>query len=506
MYGPKAPKVDPRIFEVLKDTPVLGICYGMQLLNHCHGGKVAKKGLREDGAFDIQVCEDAGNSMLFSGVPSRTTVLLTHGDSVEEVSPEFRLTAESMSGIPAAIEHKSKPFYGVQFHPEVDLSVHGKKMLQNFLYDIAKLTPNYTLENRKQIAIDYIHQRVGQSPVLVLVSGGVDSSVCAALLNEAIGKDKIYAIHIDHGFMRMGESAQVEKALRAVGIDLKVVDASETFRNATTFIDGQETERLEVVLNPEIKRKIIGDTFMKVSEEEIRKLGFGPDDKVFLAQGTLRPDLIESASEIASSNAEVIKTHHNDTFLVRQLRKKGLIVEPLQDYHKDEVRALGEELGLPHNMVWRQPFPGPGLAIRIICADEPFVHPNQDAIIKQLGKFWTDDLRAHLLPARTVGVQGDGRSYSSLVGLFGKPKNWESLLEIAKEIPKMIHEVNRVVYVFSEDGSNELPDSVPYTITKTNLTLNEVEQIQLADSIVNEVLIRHDLIQKISQVPVILFV
>ena len=235
-------------------------------------------------------------------------------------------------------------------------------------------------------------------------------------LNRAIGPDLI-CLHIDHGFMRHEESSTVVNALQALGVKIDALDASATFLAATTDIKGKKTKPLGETVQPEEKRKIIGDTFMVVTQKMCEERGLKADD-VFLAQGTLRPDLIESASALVSTNAECIKTHHNDTQLVRQLRDEGRILEPLRDYHKDEVRELGLALGLPSHLVWRQPFPGPGLAIRILCADEPYVTDSFDATLAELAavcKAQTSlPVKPLLLPVRTVGVQGDGRSYSYL--------------------------------------------------------------------------------------------
>jgi GMP synthase (glutamine-hydrolysing) len=287
-----------------------------------------------------------------------------------------------------------------------------------------------------------------------------------------------------------------------IGLKLDVVDARQAFYNATTAIDGRESEKLKETVKPEVKRKIIGDTFMRVSEEAVRKYGLKMED-VYLAQGTLRPDLIESASHLASKSADVIKTHHNDTALVRKLRASGHIVEPLKDMHKDEVRQLGLELGLPEQLVWRQPFPGPGLAVRIMCAETPYMTDNDEKICEQLKAYCTADVQATLLPIRTVGVQGDSRSYSSLVGLStaALPTDWSSLFTIAKEIPKKIHGINRICYVFG----GKLSALHLRSITPTKLTEDVIAQLQEADDIVNQILFEYKLIRTLSQVPVVLF-
>jgi len=492
VYGKDAPKFQNEIFSL--GVPILGICYGMQLLNFVSGGTVRKKSIREDGTCDINL---VGDSLLFLGLPTQQRVLMSHGDSIEDLADGFRVTGTSR-GLLAAIENKDKNFYGVQFHPEVDLTEYGNGILRNFLYEIVGFSGSYTMQDRQKTAIDYIQKSVGDKKVLVLVSGGVDSTVCAALINKALSPDQVYAVHIDNGFMRFNESKKVETALRNVGLELKVLDASNDFYKGRTNINGFEVGPLDEVTNPEHKRKIIGDTFIRVSGRFIQSLGLNSED-VYLAQGTLRPDLIESASKIASGNAQVIKTHHNDTALVRDLRDKGKVIEPLSGYHKDEVRVLGRELGLPEEIVQRQPFPGPGLAIRILCADKPYITEDFDEIIQRLSEFSNSKISVTLLPIQTVGVQGDERSYSYLAGLSGK-RDWEELFSIAKEIPKKIHEVNRLVYIFGEKIPEPIKD-----ITPTRLTSDVIDQLRFADEIVNQELKDSDLLKKLSQVPVISF-
>lgn len=505
VYGADAPKYDPDLFTLQR--PILGICYGLQLMQYDLGGKVEKKDKREDGPCTVSVDTSCA---LFSGLPEEQTVLMTHGDTVDQVADGFRVVVDS-DGLIAAAEDPLRQYYGVQFHPEVDLTEYGQDVFKRFLFDIAGFDGSFTVADREQLAIDYLKEKVGDNDVVVLVSGGVDSSVTAALLAKAVDTSKIYALHVNTGFMRLDESAKVAEALKVLGLNLKVVDASQTFAEATTQVDGQETLPLNKTTNPEHKRKIIGDTYIKVTEAAVKEWQLDPE-KTVLAQGSLRPDLIESASNIASSKAHVIKTHHNDTQLVRQLRDQGRVVEPLQEYHKDEVRELGTKLGLPEELVWRQPFPGPGLAIRILCADEPFVTDDFDQINTSLTKVAagvSSAVAATLLPVRTVGVQGDGRTFSYLAGLSaGSQKDvvdsqsidWQSMFTLAGEIPKKIHQVNRVVYVFGEAIEGSINQ-----ITPTHLTPDVIQQLQHADDIVNQILNKHKLIKRLSQVPVTSF-
>jgi GMP synthase (glutamine-hydrolysing) len=439
VYGPVAPQCDPRVFEL--GVPVLGICYGMQLTAHLLGGKVAHATSREYGNTRLYIDQNAG---IFTEIEAETPVWMSHGDYITEPPAGFVITAHTNNTPVAAMADGTKRIYGVQFHPEVVHTPEGMKMIRNFLFNICNCHGEWDMGSFVDIAVKAIREQVGNKKVLCALSGGIDSSVAAVLVHKAVG-DQLTCVFVNHGFLRKGEPEQVVKTFRD-GFHMNLVYADVADR----FMD-----RIHGVVDPEQKRKIIGEEFIRVFEAEASKLG----EIEFLVQGTLYPDVIESGTETAA----VIKSHHNVGGLPEDMKFK--LVEPLRDLFKDEVRALARELNLPEEIVWRQPFPGPGLAIRIIgeiTEERLEILREADAIVHQeikiadlYRKVWQSFA---ILPAmKSVGVMGDERTYAYTVGLRivssedGMTADWvripyEVLDIISRRIVNEVKGVNRVVY------------------------------------------------------------
>ena len=411
--GPSSTKdadihIDPNLFNL--SLPLLGICYGMQLMNQENQGTVKPLGHGEYGKQTITIQHP---SKIFETLENQEIVWMSHGDSIETLAPSFTSVATSKDGIIAAIQHRNLPHYGVQFHPEVAHTTKGSNILRNFVA-LCGCAPEWTMTNYLQKAKEEIREKVGNGRVISLVSGGVDSTVATFLCHEAIGADKVYPLHIDNGLMRNGESAFVDNILRQNGMkNLKSVDASEQFLTA-----------LKSITQPEEKRRIIGELFIEILEREIKKLD-SDETSTFFCQGTLYTDLIESGKG-CGRHAALIKSHHNVTpEIVQKKRKAGLIIEPNAHLFKDEVRLLAETLHIPRELIWRHPFPGPGLAIRILGeVTEGRLH-----ILRQADAIFLDEIQraglyekiwkafAVLLPITTVGVMGDKRTEGNVIAL-----------------------------------------------------------------------------------------
>lgn len=442
IYAEGAPRADPGVLEL--DVPVLGICYGLQYLAYTLGGKVAKAAAREYGPATLTV---KSPHPLFDGVPERFQVWMSHGDRLEKMPPGFAALATSDNSPYAAVGDDRRRVYGLQFHPEVTHTEHGSRILANFLLNVAALEPSWTAASFVAEKTAEMAARVGDEHVALALSGGVDSSVLAALLHRAVG-DRVHAVFVDNGLMREGEVDEVERVFRdELNIPLTVARAGELFLN-----------KLSGVTDPEEKRRIIGHTFIEVFGAEAEKVGTRVR---FLAQGTLYPDRIESRSVRGPS--DTIKTHHNVGGLPDELPFE--LLEPLAELFKDEVRAVGRELGLPEKIVGRHPFPGPGLAVRCVgevTAEKLATLRRADAILREeiteAGVY--DDVAqalAVLLPVKSVGVMGDERTYEHVCALRCvttadfMTADWyrmchELMAKISSRITNEVAGVNRVVY------------------------------------------------------------
>ena len=443
---------DDKIFEL--GIPVLGICYGMQLMSDHFGGIVASDVKKEYGQCEVTIDLAAP---IFDGLSEKEQVLMSHGDTVKVKPDGFEVIAKSGDAI-AAIGDVGRKMYGFQFHPEVDLTENGMKMLENFIRKVAEYKEVYALEDRIQTSIKMIQEKVGNNKIICLVSGGVDSAVTAALLVKALPAENIYAIHIDSGFMRKNESDIVCENLKELGMkNLIRENAKDYFMNTIVETEEGPIGPLVDTVDPEKKRRIIGEIFIQIANQVIERLGLDKEN-TFIAQGTLRPDLIESGNPDISGFAHKIKTHHNDVEIVRQARKKGLIVETNADWHKDEVRRVARKLGLDEAIASRQPFPGPGLAIRLICHDKnEEVEITSEEVAKLNEILGQTSEKGFILPIKSVGVQGDARSYRNLCLMAGRKTDfdWKEVTTNAKEITDRINSINRVGYILNKSEIND---------------------------------------------------
>ncbi len=433
VYAKGAPTLDKRIFDA--NIPILGLCYGMQLITHLHGGEVARADKQEFGKASLKL--DKKDSLIFKNIPGNTIVWMSHADHVNKMAEGFEIIAHTDSSI-AAIENRNKKIYAFQYHPEVTHSEHGFEMLKNFVFEIAGAKKNWSMENYIETTVKEIKEKVGNKKVILGLSGGVDSSVAAMLINKAIGK-QLTCIFVDTGLLRKNEAKHVmDIYAQNFDMNIKCVNAEERFLS-----------KLKGVEDPEEKRKIIGKEFVEVFNEEAIKL----KDAEFLAQGTIYPDVIESVS--VKGPSVTIKSHHNVGGLPEDLNFK--LLEPLRELFKDEVRKVGRELGIPDYMVDRHPFPGPGLGIRILGE----VTKEKADILREADDIFIEELRKEglyskvsqafvvLLPVKSVGVMGDERTYE-----------YTAVLRSANTVDFMTATWSRLPYEFLEKVSNRILNEV----------------------------------------------
>ncbi|MDA0336399.1 MAG: glutamine-hydrolyzing GMP synthase, partial [bacterium] len=500
--GPSSVYADDRppfAAAILKaGLPILGLCYGHQLLCHMLGGKVARGQRHEYGAAALSIASATG---VLAGLQPSERVWMSHRDLVLGVPEGFAVLASTGDCPIAAMGDDRQRIYGLQFHPEVTHTESGLKILDNFI-DLCDCDRDWTMQNFIELETARLQKQTEGRKVFLLVSGGVDSTVAFLLLNQALGEDRVLGLHIDNGFMRKGETALVKQLLNDSGFtNLEVVDASAEF-----------LQRVAGVAEPEEKRRHIGEEFIEVRDRELTRLKLDPDEWL-LGQGTLYTDTIESGG---TAHAEVIKTHHNRVGVIEQLLAEGKVVEPLAQLYKDEVRMLGETLGVPHHLVWRHPFPGPGLAVRCLCADAAIIaaaSANGAVDAKEFAAITAKalagtDLRVDVLPLRSVGVQGDGRTYAHPAvltceaGAFYPGENgaatWDDLERVSTELTNSTPAINRVLFQLGPRKR------LVQRLRQGFLTQDRLDMLREADAIVMNALVSHELMAQVTQMPTVL--
>lgn len=470
--APGAPTL-PCPVDALPTT--LGLCYGHQLLAHASGGTVGSGGAREYGLATVDARPDA---TLFAALPAAQQVWMSHGDHVEELPAGFRVTASTPTLPVAAFESDDRRLFGLQFHPEVTHTEHGTAILDRFL-TACGARRTWDPASFRDAAVRRVLGAAGaHKDLFLLVSGGVDSLVTLAVCLEAVGPERVRSLHVDTGYMRHRESAEVMAALEDMGFrNLELIDASERFHS--------ELDRL---VEPEAKRRVIGRLFVEVVQDALGTGGLGDD--TLLVQGTIYPDRIESGG---SKNAAVIKTHHNRVAEIQRLLDEGKVVEPLADLYKDEVRELGEELGLPRDLVQRHPFPGPGLAIRILASDTDVPEDVSAEASDAAALAAPEGLRATILPVRSVGVQGDARTYAHPVALWGPAApDWGALHRAGTRLANRLRTVNRAVWSPVDPGR--------FRLARTGMDRATVARLQAVDHLIGQ---RTAHLHDIWQLPVV---
>ncbi|MDH4246651.1 MAG: glutamine-hydrolyzing GMP synthase [Deltaproteobacteria bacterium] len=479
VFGPGAIPFNPELAQL--GIPTLGLCYGHQLLSHHLGGKVSRLGHGEFGRTALTVERDPG--MLFQNIPQQNEVWMSHGDTVEQPPPGFRVLARTALCPVAAMAHESRPVFGVQFHPEVSDTPCGQTLLGNFVRFTGAQT-GWNMQVYLDEVMAEVRDQVAGRNVLMFLSGGVDSTVAFALLTRALGPAHVRGLLIDNAFLRKDEARGILERYAALGLGrVDFLDASQKFLSAVAGMT-----------DPQEKRKAVGETFLRVREDYLGGLNLDPNQWL-LGQGTLYPDIIESGG---SHHAEVIKSHHNRVERIHEMLAAGHVVEPLKELYKDEVRRLGEALNLPKPLVWRHPFPGPGLSINVLCAQGTEIFAEQEATQKALsGLLRESPFQGAVLPVRSVGVQGDSRTYTPPAVLMG-PRDWTLLEDTSIRITNNLRSINRVVTLLAPEA---LP---PLRLRKAYCTQDRLDVLREADHLATQALEAAGLMHTIFQLLVIL--
>ena len=492
--GDKEYPYNPDIFKL--GLPILGHCFGHHLIAHHLGGEVNNDGTGEYGLATVQV----GESVIFEGLAGGEVVWMSHGDSVTRLPQGFKTIGGTPDCPIAAMANEAEKIYGLQFHPEVTHTVHGQIILENFAFKICGAARDWQIKDWLDQVIQQTRKDVKDKKVFLLVSGGVDSTVCYALLEKALGRESVFGLHVDTGLMRKNEVAQVQGSLAQAGFEsLQVKDASAQFLSA-----------LKAVYDPEEKRKIIGQLFVDMQAQVSREVGLNSQDWL-LGQGTIYPDTIETGG---THHADTIKTHHNRVAEIHQLIAAGKVIEPLKDLYKDEVRELGQLLGLSPKLVWRQPFPGPGLGIRLLCHNKKGERDNEkfDEIKNRIARIVPSPYTAKVLPIKSVGVQGDYRTYAHpCVVEIPNSKfsniDWPELEILSPAITNKVRAVNRVLirvddgYGSSANRDWHLDDG---ELIEASVTKERLDVLREIDAIAQEEMVKAKLERDIWQFPVVL--
>ncbi len=471
------PTITPEVLAL--KIPVLGLCYGHQLIAKLLGGTVSRGKKREYGIAELTISSE---SQLGATLSQKQQIWMSHGDAVEKLPEGFVVIGSTPDCPCAAIGDPQKKIFGLQFHPEVTDTPNGMTILSNFL-DLCNCDRAWNPDIFLQEISEEIKKKCADKKVFLLVSGGVDSTVAFTLLNKALGPDRVLGLHIDNGLMRYNESEDVISYMKKNGFDnLNIFNASDDFLSA-----------LAGVFDPEEKRRIIGDQFITVKERAQENLSLNVEEWL-MAQGTIYPDTIESAG---TKHADKIKTHHNRVDIILELLEKGLVVEPLAQLYKDEVRQLGEVLGIPHELVWRHPFPGPGLGVRTLCSsgDKETVENNITQKVAEIAE--PLGYTSLVLPIKSVGVQGDSRTYAHPALVIGK-QDWSLLETLSTSITNTVREVNRIVYGISVQ---ENPEYVPI---EAYLIKERLDKLRAIDHLVTTTLQASGEYKDVWQMPVVL--